>query len=233
MTSQAKLFLASCVLLLNTLVAVQGYEFTVGPKADVPIMKFEAILTVPPFSKDGRHLFAAGLTNQAKNYAFENRLSDHNPGKWEVDLMRDHGGIATDNNILPGDKIHTLLEYNHANQITTNNVTVIPGPESIKAGLKTKFKTQAANIQQEAPTVGKLNVARLYVGLSRGGVWDFGPILWEDVIITSETTDPWWCNDAWKASDDLQVTGRVTMFWGDGDKTNCQYEHMTWEPSKK
>ncbi|CAD6439895.1 04a4f238-aea1-403a-8f9a-f61f271fefb7 [Sclerotinia trifoliorum] len=190
------------------------YEFTVGHKADAPISKFEATLTVPPFSKDGRHIFVAGLTNQAKNYAYENRLSDHNPGKWEVDLIHDHGGIATENNILPGDKIHTLLEYN-------------------QAGLKTRFTTQAANIQQEAPTAGKLNVARLYVAFSKCGVWDFGPILWEDVTISSQTTDPWWCNDVWKASDNLQVTGRVTMFWGNGDKTNCKYEHMTWEPSKK
>ncbi|APA07895.1 predicted protein [Sclerotinia sclerotiorum 1980 UF-70] len=209
MTSQVKLFLASCLFLLNTLLIVQGYEFTVGPKADVPIVKFEATLTVPPFSKDGRHIFVAGLTNQAKNYAYENRLGDHNPGKWEVDLIHDHGGISTENNILPGDKIHTLLEYNQADQFTTNNFTIIPGPDSIKAGLKTRFTTQAANIrewnckyflyassvdldtEQEVPTAGKLNVARLYVAFSKGGVWDFGPIIWEDVTITSQTTDPW------------------------------------------
>ncbi|TEY71636.1 hypothetical protein BOTCAL_0089g00150 [Botryotinia calthae] len=60
MASQVKFFVALCFILISVLVNVQGYEFTIGPHADVDITKFEATLTVPPFSKDGRHQFGAG-----------------------------------------------------------------------------------------------------------------------------------------------------------------------------
>ncbi|TGO22780.1 hypothetical protein BPAE_0155g00180 [Botrytis paeoniae] len=232
MASQVKFFVALCFILINVLVNVQGYEFTIGPHADVDITKFEATLTVPPFSKDGRHQFGAGCTNQAHNYAHENRLSDHNPGKWEVDMMHGSVGIATDNNILPGDKIHSTFEHNTATHVTINNVTIVPGPQSINAGQKTRTKIDVVNIPQEVPTAGKLNVVRLYFRPSGGAVWDFGPIVRENVIITSRTTDASWCSRSWKISDDLSVTGG-NVYWGEGDQTMCQTDRMTWEPSKK
>ncbi|TGO14882.1 hypothetical protein BTUL_0047g00440 [Botrytis tulipae] len=232
MASQVKFLIALCFILINVLVNVQGYEFTIGTHADVDITKFEATITVPPFSKVGIHKFGAGCTNQSHSYAHENRLSDHISGKWEVDMMHGTGGIATDNNILPGDKIHNTIEYSTDSHVSINNITIVPGPQSISAGQKTRTKTDVVNIPQEVSTAGKLNVVRLYFRPSAGSVWDFGPIVWENVIITSRTTDSSWCSDSWKISDDLKITGG-NKFWGEGDQTMCQYDRMTWEPSKK
>ncbi|RAL67579.1 hypothetical protein DID88_008334 [Monilinia fructigena] len=191
MTPQVKVLVTLCILLLKALVDAQSYDFTVGPSADVPIAKLKT-------------MFTTILSN------------DHNSGTWEVDMQHDNGALATDNKILPGDTIYSVFEYNSETLVTSDNVTIIPGPA--------KTTSLAA---------GKLNVARLRVWLGVDTPWDFGPIVWNNVTITSQTTDPWWCNDAWKASDNLNVTGRVTMFWGEGDKTICEYEYMSWEPTKK
>ncbi|KAA8572568.1 hypothetical protein EYC84_003172 [Monilinia fructicola] len=233
MTPQVKILFALCILLFKALVDAQSYEFTVGPSADVLITKFEASLTVPPFSKSGLHLFASGLTNQAKSYVYDNSLNDHNSGTWEVDMQHDNGALATDNKILPGDTIYSVFEYSSGTLVTSDNVTIIPGPASIKAGLKERTSSRQDSLQKTSPAAGKLNVARLRVWLGADTPWDFGPIVWKNVTITSQTTDPWWCNDAWKASDNLNVTGRITMFWGEGDKTICEYQYMSWEPTKK
>ncbi|KAI9651386.1 hypothetical protein NHQ30_001428 [Ciborinia camelliae] len=231
MTSQVKFIIALCVL-LNTLATVQGYQFTVGPVGDVSIEKLEATLTVPEFSKVCQQLLSAGIINQAGNYSYENDLSSGNPGKWQVDMRRNHDYIETDDMILPGDKIYSLFEYNSATSMITNNATVIPGPASINAGLKERYISQQESFPTNASAVVKFNVARLYVSLCSGATWDFGPVLWENVTITSETTDTWWCNQAWEASEDLHITGGVSKFWGERDQTICSYDYMYWEPAK-
>ncbi|QSZ35632.1 hypothetical protein DSL72_008502 [Monilinia vaccinii-corymbosi] len=208
----SQILVALCVLLLNMLVNVQGYNFTVGPSADDPITKFEATLTVPPFS---------------------NAPNDNKAGTWAVAMRNsNYGAYATDDKIFPGDKIYSIFEYNRETLVTTNNVTIIPGAASIKAGLKQRNYNRYDNIQTNTPAAGLLNVARLRFLLGGNASWDFGPIIWENVTITFATTDPSWCSHGWKASDDLNVTGRVTLYWGEGDQTHCEYKYMSWEPAK-
>ncbi|KAE8449422.1 hypothetical protein EG329_008030 [Mollisiaceae sp. DMI_Dod_QoI] len=189
----------TCHLRLVQALAANFYGIALEPHA--PIIKFDITVLIPntssnPLMVNNIQAFWPGLEPDPSSALYQQVIT--NQGGGPEDGTSCHFGAA----LYPGDTLTTLFRWNPMSQNWFDNWLLQPGEKGHAAG--------------ETPTGGGLitdghfdtayknshyspfKQALIMIELQRQGVWDWGQIIWSNIVIEAQTTSTDWCAGNWE-----------------------------------
>ncbi|KUJ23846.1 uncharacterized protein LY89DRAFT_744389 [Mollisia scopiformis] len=196
-----------------------------------PILKFDITVLIPntstnPLMASQIQAFWPGLqpAPQSENVLYQQVITNQGggPGEWYLLpywCCTPATNLATQRRVYPGDTLTTNFRWNAMSQNWYDNWALQPGEVGHAAG--------------ETPMGGAVNnfnpmqKAEVIIELQGKGVWDWGQIVWSNIIIESQTTTTSWCTGDWEvwqgADNKFQWTRTppVATYNADFNTTTC------------
>ncbi|KAF4631836.1 hypothetical protein G7Y89_g6289 [Cudoniella acicularis] len=173
------------------------YSTTFYPQA--PVVRFESTMIIPASSPDpiqNGHVQAVwpGVNNKT---LLQNVMTNTGGvGEWftfPFFCCTTSGHLANQSQVYPGDSLTTTYLWDQAHNKWLDSWVSSPGDAGVQAG-STGFIGGITFDPNIAPGHDvAMDTASLNIELQDGSTWDFGPIIWQNILVVAQTTDDSWC----------------------------------------
>ncbi|PMD24466.1 hypothetical protein NA56DRAFT_700102 [Hyaloscypha hepaticicola] len=218
------------------------YGVWIGAGPDAIITKFESTLIIPAGSPDKTpandvQAFWPGMEPAEYDGVFQNVITNQGggPGEWYLlpfYCCNPATNLTAQMRVWPGDAVKNVFSLDIPSGKWYNNWVVTPGQQGNAAGQKPfgggfVFDPAIDTETKGAPYTNAL----LTIELQDLGTWDFGSVLWTNVILEANTTDTAWCTNGpigpsnswkWSASPGTWSTSNQNL-------TTCYYSTVSLE----
>jgi hypothetical protein len=211
--------------------AIYGLDFRTPKNA--PIYRFESTLIIPPPSPSSpdKHLAAIWPGIQSKdllqNVLTNQRIGGSRPGEWNLlpfFCCHPAGNFSREYEVSPGDALSTQYIWDKLNNKYVDSWSLVIGSEGFKAGKKgftggTVYDQKLATSDKDSEPPEQYHQASLSIELQGQGVWNWGPVIWRNIIIMAKTTEQAWCNEP--KSKDFKYNMTTPVATTDNGITTC------------
>jgi hypothetical protein len=147
------------------------------------------------------------------------------------------GNLVNQTRVYLGDLITNTYVWDIPHNKWLDNWALKPGEEGSKAGLSTfhgGFTFDQATAMKEQGGVAKpYDHPLLAIELQGIGTWGFGPVMWRNILIEANTTEPDWCAKI-KTPDSMHLQMTPSVASTEGTVTSCYIARINFiAPIKK
>ncbi|PMD51525.1 uncharacterized protein K444DRAFT_636809 [Hyaloscypha bicolor E] len=208
------------------------YGVWIGAGPQAIITKFESTLVLPGGSPDQSpthdvQAFWPGMEPAKSNAVFQNVITNQGGGPGECPATN----LTEQMRVWPGDTVKNVFTLDIPNGKWYNNWVVTPGEQGNAAGQQPfgggfEFDPAFDTETKGAPYTGAL----LTIELQELGTWDFGSVMWQNVILEANTTETKWCTDGPSGPKNWNWTASPGTFsTSDKNLTTCYYAMIVLE----